>query len=127
MISASACSSFIEDYDDNYGSGYIEVNESEWESKYNAPYPFTVPNGEISCGVDPKFGRTVYFEPFGFIDESYIGIPLNRSALLLLANSNLKPNVPYSIKKKADLSTAIKIGLKICDEQKEVLKKNSYF
>lgn len=86
----SACSSFIDNYDDNYGSGYIEVSENEWASKYNTPYPFTVPKGEISCGLDPKFGRTVYFEPFGFTDESYIGIPLNRPALLSLCSGIIK-------------------------------------
>lgn len=122
LISASACSSLIEDYDDSYGSGYTHVNKSEWESKYNAPYPFTVPDGEISCGLDPQFGRTVYFEPFGFTDESYIGTPLNQAAFKTLKHANMRPNVPYTIKKDANLNTAIEVGLKLCDEQKDLIK-----
>lgn len=70
LMSVLACSSFIENYDDDYGSGYIEVNESEWDSKCNAHYPVNVPDGEISCGLDPQFGCTVYFEPSGYTDES---------------------------------------------------------
>lgn len=29
----------------------------------------------------------------------------------------MKPNVPYSIKEGADLSEAVEVGLKACDEQ----------
>lgn len=117
LLSVSACSLGTEDYDDSYGSGYIDVNENEWAGKYNAPYPFTVPDGEISCGIDPQFGRTVYFEPFGFTDESYIGTPLNQAAVKTLKHANMLPNVPYSIKKDAKLSAAIEVGLRLCDEQ----------
>lgn len=121
VILVSACSFFTEEYDDSYGSGYINVSESEWHSKYNEPYPFSVPDGEISCGLDPQYGRTVYFEPLGFTDESYIGTPLNQAAFASLSYANMRSNVPYSLKKDANLNTAIKLGLRVCDEYQELL------
>lgn len=124
LLSVLACSLVTEDYDDSYGAGYVDVNESEWAGKYNTPYPFTVPDGAISCGIDPQFGRTVYFEPFGFTDESYIGTPLNQAAAKTLKHANMRSNVPYSIKAGVDLSVAVNIGLKACDEQQESLKSN---
>lgn len=98
-----------------YGSGYIVVDEQTWGENYTTPYPFTAA-GEISCGSHPEFGREVYFEPKGYTDESYIGTPLNKSAVDSLMQDNMRANVPYSIKKNSDLSDAIQIGLRLCDE-----------
>ncbi len=109
--------------DDLYGAGYIVVDERTWGENYTTPYPFTVPEGEISCGSHPAFGREVYFEPKGYTDESYIGTPLNKSAVDSLNQANMSANVPYSIKENADLSDAIKAGLRVCDEFKDYLEK----
>lgn len=108
--------------DEMYGSGFIVVNEKTWGTDHTTPYPFTVVEGEISCGSHPAFGREVYFEPKGYTDESYIGTPLNKSAVDSLNQSNMSPNVPYSIKEGADLSDAIQAGLRVCDEQKDILE-----
>lgn len=99
-----------------YGSGFVVVSESTWSAGHDTPYPFTVPSGEISCGIHPNFGREVYFEPAGFTGESYIGTPLNKAAASSLKQAGMVPNVPYRIKKGADLSEAREIGLKVCDE-----------
>ena len=107
--------------EDSYGSGFVEVSEATWGTDHTTPYPFTVPEGEISCGSHPAFGREVIFEPKGYTDESYVGTPLNKSAVEGLRRSNLISNVPYSIKEGADLSEAIQIGLKLCDEQNDTL------
>lgn len=107
--------------DEIYGAGFIIVNEQTWGENHTSPYPFTVA-GEISCGSHPEFGREVYFEPVGYTDESNIGTPLNKSAVDSLDRDNMKANVPYSIKKGADLSDAIQIGLRVCDEQQDNIK-----
>lgn len=109
--------------EENNGSGFIAVNEMFWGANHDTPYPFTA-DGEISCGVHLKFGPAVYFEPTGFNDESSIGTPLNKAAAETLKQAGLIPNVPYSIKKGADLSAAREIGLKVCDEQKYKLEGN---
>lgn len=124
LLSISACSFVTEEVDDNYGAGYINISESEWVTKYNTPYPFTVPHGEISCTYHPNFGREVYFNSKGFTDESYIGTPLNKSAVYSLRQSDMVSNVPYSIKQDVSLNQAIKLGLKVCDEQKQMLEAN---
>lgn len=103
--------------DEMYGSGYIVVNEETWSKNYTTPYPFTVPEGEIGCASNPAFGREVYFNPKGYTDESYIGTPLNKSAVDGLKLGRLTSNVPYNIKKGADLNEAVQIGLKVCYEQ----------
>lgn len=82
-------------------------------------YPFTT-DGEISCGIHPEFGPTVYFDPVGFTDESYIGTPLNKAAAEFLNQAGLTPNVPHSIKKGADLSEARALGLEVCNKQEGV-------
>lgn len=110
ILSAVACTPV---QDENHGSGFILVNETFWGADHNTPYPFTT-DGEISCGIHPEFGPTVYFEPVGFTDESDIGTPLNKAAAESLKQAGLTPNVPYSIKKDADLSDAREIGLKVC-------------
>ena len=120
-VIAIGCSSDTTE-DDLYGAGYIIVNEQTWGENYTTPYPFTVAEGEISCGSNPVFGREVYFEPKGYTDESYIGTPLNKSAVDSLMQADMSANVPYSIKKNADLSDAIKVGLRVCDEQQDSLK-----
>ena len=102
--------------DDLYGSGFIEVNEQTWGKNYTTPYPFTMPEGEIACASNPAFGHEVYFHPKGCTDESYIGTPLNKSAVDGLHLGRLTSNVPYSVKEGADLSEAVQIGLKVCDE-----------
>ncbi|MEC5209823.1 hypothetical protein RCH20_000875 [Psychrobacter sp. PL15] len=33
LFSVSACSYVIEDHDDGYGSGYIDISDSEWATK----------------------------------------------------------------------------------------------
>lgn len=108
--------------DETYGSGFVVVSEWAWGIDHTTPYPFTVAEGEISCGFHPEFGREVYFEPVGYTDESNIGTPLNKSAVDSLDRDNMKANVPYSIKKGADLSDAIQIGLRVCDEQQDNIK-----
>lgn len=111
-LSAVACTPVQEE---SHSSGFVAVNETFWSADYDTPYPFTT-SGEISCGVHPKFGPTVYFEPAEFSDESSIGTPLNKAAAETLKQAGLTPNVPYSIKKGADLSEARDIGLKLCGE-----------
>lgn len=108
--------------DDLYGAGYIIVNEHIWSENYMTPYPFTVSKGEISCVSNPGFSRVVYFEAERYTDESYIGTPLNKSAVDALNQANMSANVLYSIKENADLSDAVQIGLKVCDEYKDYLK-----
>jgi len=120
----ASCMPTEKEYDEYYGSGFTNVNEIWWSLDHTASYPFTVSHGEISCSVHPKFGRKVYFMPDGYTDESYIGTPLNKSASDFLEQNSMHPNVPYRIKKSADLSEAIAIGLKVCDEQQEVLGNN---
>ena len=107
--------------DEMYGVGYIVVNEQTWNENYTTPYPFTVPEGEIGCASNPAFGREVYFHPKGYTDESYIGTPLNKSAVDGLKLNRLMPNVPYNVKEGADLNEAVRIGLKVCDEQEDRL------
>ncbi len=107
--------------DEMYGVGYIVVNEQTWNENYTNPYPFTVPEGEITCGFHPDFGREVYFQPEGYTDESYISIPLNKSAVDSLKQSTMSPSVPYGVKEGADLNEAVKIGLKVCDEYEDRL------
>ena len=105
--------------DEMYGSGYIVVSEQTWSKYYTTPYPFTVPEGEIACASNPSFGREVFFHPKGYTDESYVGTPLNKSAVDGLKLGRLTPNVPYSVKEGADLSEAVQIGLKVCYEQED--------
>ena len=107
--------------DEMYGVGYIVVNEETWSKNYTTPYPFTVAEGEIACASNPAFGREVYFHPKGYTDESYIGTPLNKSAVDGLKLGRLTPNVPYNIKEGADLNEAVQIGLKVCYEQEDKL------
>ena len=110
--------------DEMYGSGYIVVNEQTWNANYRTPYPFTVPDGEIACASNPAFGREVYFHPKGYTDESYIGTPLNKSAVDGLKLGRLTSNVPHNVKKGVDLNEAVQIGLKVCYEQEDNLANN---
>lgn len=116
-IAIIGCSSG--DKDEMYGSGYIVVNEQTWSKNNTTPYPFTVLEGEIGCASNPAFGREVYFNPEGYTDESYVGTPLNKSAVDGLKLSRLTPNVPYRVKEGADLNEAVQIGLKLCYEQED--------
>ena len=109
--------------DDLYGAGFIVVSEQTWSENNTTPYPFTVPEGEISCVSNANFGREVYFEPKGYTDESYIGTPLNKSAVDSLEQANMTSNVPHSVEVDADLSEAIQAGLRVCDEFKDYLEK----
>lgn len=104
LLLIAACKPAEPEYDEYYGAGYIGVNEALWTTEHTAPYPFTMPYGEISCGSHPNFGREVYFAPKGFTDESYIGTPLNKSAVDALNQANMRSNVPYSVKEGADLN-----------------------
>lgn len=94
------------------------VHEIFWSADHDTPYPFTT-SGEISCVYYPDFGIEVYFEPAGYSKDSSIGTPLNKAAAKALKRDGMKPNVPYSIKKGADLSEAVEVGLKACDEQRD--------
>lgn len=115
VLSITACtSSQDESYASKFVSGNTVVHEAFWGIDHKTPYPFTT-SGEISCVYYPR-GVEVYFEPAGYIDESSIGTPLNKAAAEALKRDDMKPNVPYSIKKGADLSKAIEVGLKACDE-----------
>lgn len=96
---------------DAYGAGYTEVNEPTWSSLYSSVYPFTVASGEIVCSQHPRFGRMVYFMPAGFIDESYIGTPLNQAAANFLDQESISANVPYTLKKYR-INRSYKIGSK---------------
>lgn len=111
-LSITACSSVQEE---SNSSGFITVSEIFWSTEHDTPYPFTT-DGEISCSIHPEFGPAVYFEPVGFVDESAIGTPLNKAAAELLKQAGMTSNVPYSIKKSADLNEAIGVGLKTCDK-----------
>lgn len=115
-ISIVACSPVFQD--DKYGAGFVNVHEESWGADNDKPYPFTS-SGEISCSYHVEFGRGVFFAPTGFTDESYDGTPLNKAAANILKLIGIAPNVPYSIKKGADLSEARDIGLRVCDEQKD--------
>lgn len=117
----TGCTPIEPEYDEYYGAGFIGVDEVLWGFEHTTPYPFTVSYGEISCNYHPSFGREVYFAPKGFTDESYIGIPLNKSAVDSLRQSDMHSNVPYSVKEGANLSEAIKVGLRICDEYQDRL------
>lgn len=107
--------------DEMYGSGYIVVNEQTWSESYTTPYPFTVPEGEIGCASNLAFGREVYFNPKGYTDESYVGTPLNKSAVDGVKLGGMASNVPYNVKEGADLNEAVQIGLKVCYEQEDKL------
>lgn len=101
--------------DDSYGAGFVTVNESTWHINNDMPYPFMT-SGEIACSDHVEFGRGVFFAPNGFTDESYVGTPLNKAAANILKVSGIAPNVPYRVKEGVDLSEAIKVGLRVCDE-----------
>lgn len=117
VLSIVACTPSQDD-SHKFVSGYITVHESFWPFDHDTPYPFTT-SGEISCVYYPDFGVEVYFQPFGYIEDSSIGTPLNKAAAKSLKKEGLTPNVPYSIKKGADLSEAVEVGLKVCDEMLE--------
>lgn len=122
VLSLAACTPSQDDsYARQFVSGYVAVHEMFWSADHDTPYPFTT-SGEISCVYYPTFGTEVYFEPAGYIDESSIGTPLNKATAESLKQAGLVPNVPYSIKKGADLSDAREIGLQLCDEQMDKIK-----
>lgn len=116
LLSVTACKP-AQDERLKFVSGYITVHEAFWGVDHKTPYPFTT-SGEISCVYYPS-GVEVYFEPLGHIEDSSIGTPLNKAAAEALKRNGMKPNVPYSIKKGADLSEAIEVGLRACDEQRD--------
>jgi len=96
-------------------SGHTVVHEVFWGIDHKTPYPFTT-SGEILCVYYPDFGIEVYFEPAGYSKDSSIGTPLNKAAADALKRDGMEPNVPYSIKEGADLSEAVEVGLRLCDE-----------
>ena len=115
-LSVAACTPSQDDsYASKFVSGYVAVNEVFWAADHDMPYPFTK-SGEITCVYYPDFGIEVYFEPAGYSEDSSIGTPLNRAAAESLKQAGLVPNVPYSIKKGADLSEAREVGLSLCDK-----------
>ena len=109
-----ACSPSQDD-SQKFVSGDVAVHEVFWAVDHDTPYPFTT-SGEISCVYYPDFGIEVYFEPVGHIEDASIGTPLNQAAQKALQKAGMTPNVPYSIKKGADLNEAVKVGLKVCEE-----------
>lgn len=124
LLSVVACTTSSQEYDEYYGAGFISVSEALWPFEHTTAYPFTVPYGEISCSFHPSFGREIYFVPKDFTDESYIGTPLNKVAAKSLKHNGMISNVPYSIKKGADLKDAIRVGMRVCDEQQDILNSN---
>lgn len=116
-LSLAACSPSQDDsYAQQFVSGGVTVHEAFWPVDHDTPYPFTT-DGEISCVYYPDFGIEVYFQPFGYIEDSSIGTPLNKAAAESLKQAGMTSNVPYSIKKGADLSEAKALGLKTCTEK----------
>ncbi len=114
-LSVVACSPTQDDsYARQFVSGGVAVHEAFWPVDHDTPYPFTT-DGEISCVYYPDFGIEVYFQPFGYIEDSSIGTPLNKAAVESLKKDGMIPNVPYSIKEGADLSEAVEVGLRVCD------------
>ena len=113
-LSIVACTP-TQDESHKFVSGHTMVHEVFWGADHDTPYPFTT-DGEISCVYYPDFGIEVYFEPFGYIEDSSIGTPLNKAAADALKRDGMEPNVPYSIKEGADLSEAAEVGLKACNE-----------
>ncbi len=126
-LASISCTNKVKQDNDLYKAGFVKVSESSWALGNDKPYPFTVENGEIDCGQPHAgIGRQVFFLPERFTDESYIGTPLNKAASDSLKQDGFKTNVPYSIKEGADLSEAIQMGLRVCDEQKDYLKREAY-
>ena len=78
-----------------------------------------MPEGEVVCALNPAYGREVYFHPKGYTDESYVGILLNKSAIEGMKLGHLTSNVPYSFKKGADLTEAVQIELRVCNEHED--------
>lgn len=116
ILPIAACTPSQDDsYARQFVSGGVTVHEAFWPVDHDTPYPFTT-DGEISCVYYPDFGIEVYFQPFGYIEDSSIGTPLNKAAANSLKKDGMIPNVPYSIKEGADLSEAVEVGLKVCDE-----------
>lgn len=116
LFSVTACTpSQDRSYANKFVSGNTVVHEVFWGIDHKTSYPFTT-SGEILCVYYPDFGIEVYFEPAGYSKDSSIGTPLNKAAAKALKRDGMKPNVPYSIKKGADLSEAVEVGLKACSE-----------
>ena len=116
LLVAACTPSQDRSYASKFVSGNTVVHEVFWGIDHKMSYPFTT-SGEIWCVYYPDFGIEVYFEPAGYSKDSSIGTPLNEAAAKALKRDGMKPNVPYSIKESADLSEAIDVGLKLCDEQ----------
>lgn len=102
------------------------MNEQTWGKNDATSYPFTMPEGEIACALSPAYVREVYFHPKGYTDESYVGILLNKSAIDCMKLGRLTSNVPYIVKKGADISETVQIELRVCDEQEDRFV-NSWF
>ena len=64
-----ACTPVLQEYNEYYGAGFIDVSESKW-LEHDTLYPFTVPYDEITCNL-PHVGldRQTYVMPKGFTDE----------------------------------------------------------
>lgn len=127
LVLVSACKPIPQEYDEYYGAGYIGADEVLWGLEHTTPYPFTVPYGEISCSNHPVLGREVQFSPKGYTDEKYVPTPLNQVAANSLQGSGIRSDVPYSVKDGADLTTAIQVGLKLCNEQLQSLNSKGLF
>lgn len=86
----------------------VAINEINWKLSSLGDYPFTT-GGDIACNND-----SVEFYPEG-LHEQDIGLPLNQVAKTRFKQANLIPNFPNVIKSSADLSQVVKLGLIVCD------------
>lgn len=93
----------------------VVVDEIRWKTAGLGNYPFLT-GGDLSCS-----NNSVEFYPDS-LHEQDIGLPLNQIARDNFKQDNLTSNVPYSIKPHADLSQAVRLGLMICDFNKQRMK-----
>lgn len=118
FISLTACQPFDDiasDTDDD-----IEVSEVYWSSYGNVkPYPFTTSYGNIACSLN----EVSFYPDDTANDESAIGFPLNKLAQIRQKASGVTANVENTIKRDADLSEAIRMGLDRCKQTDERLEK----
>lgn len=93
----------------------IVVDEIRWKWAKLGDYPFLI-GGDLACN-----NGSVEFYP-NSLHEQDIGLPLNQTAIDQFKQDNLIPNVPNVIKPNADLSQAVRLGLMICDFNKQRMK-----
>ncbi|KAA0912815.1 hypothetical protein [Psychrobacter sp. ANT_WB68] len=118
LISLTACRPF--DDIDSDTDDYIGVSEVHWSSYGNVkPYPFTTSYGNIACSLN----EVSFYPDDTANDELTIGFPLNKLAQIRQKTSGVTANVKNTIKRDADLSEAIRMGLDRCKQTEERLEK----